>query len=170
MRNVTKTVTSAIARLRSLSENVAAPPPGWARLIVSLFIGAFLLWQVSVPLTYYLGQNKFDERFAWRMFSVLGWSQRKCSVTVTETVKSPDQASVPPQDLEVIIGSFVNLLVGNRAAVVKKFLNTRCKAHPQMIRVRLVRMCPLADGSEIAAGYMELNCRTGASKGSLETP
>lgn len=32
-------------------------------------IAAFLLLQLTLPLSYYLGDERLDERFAWRMFS-----------------------------------------------------------------------------------------------------
>ena len=35
------------------------------------FIGLFLAIQIAVPLSYYLGDDKLDERFAWRMFSTV---------------------------------------------------------------------------------------------------
>ncbi len=33
------------------------------------FIGVYLLVQLILPLKYYLSDDHFDERFAWRMFS-----------------------------------------------------------------------------------------------------
>ncbi len=34
-----------------------------------VFIGLFLIVQLALPLSYYLGDDRYDERFAWRMFS-----------------------------------------------------------------------------------------------------
>lgn len=170
MQRIKKNLASIAARLHSFSETIAAPPPGRPRLIVSLFICAYLLWQISVPLTYYLGHDRNDERFAWRMFSVLGWTHKRCTVTVNETIRSRDQFFVPPQDLEPIVQNFLNLLARNRAAVIKKFLNTRCSVHPDMVRVRLLRTCPMPDGSKAPAGYVELNCVSKVFRESLATP
>ena len=36
-----------------------------------MFIAAFLLLQLAIPLRFYLGSTGPDERFAWRMFSTL---------------------------------------------------------------------------------------------------
>jgi hypothetical protein len=35
----------------------------------SVFIVVWLALQIGVPASYYLGRDRFDERFAWRMFS-----------------------------------------------------------------------------------------------------
>lgn len=158
--------------LRLLStETIASPPHGRARLIASIFIVAYLLWQVVLPLGYYLGDAKFDERFSWRMFSAFGRYQKKCTVTIRQTVMSIYQEATPPappQDLEDTFGNFLKLLKRNRAAVVDKFLRTRCQMSPWVIRVQLTRMCPTAaDGSEIPSGYLVLNCITGDLRGTL---
>jgi hypothetical protein len=43
-----------------------------------------MLWEVLLPISYYLGDYKNDERFSWRMFSYLGQLQRQCAITVHE--------------------------------------------------------------------------------------
>ena len=49
-----------------------------SRRAALVFIHAFLLVQVALPLQYYLARrDRFDERFAWRMFSVERMAQCK---------------------------------------------------------------------------------------------
>ena len=45
-------------------EPIASPPPGRPRVVVSLIIVLYLLWQVAVPISYYLGDDVSDERFS----------------------------------------------------------------------------------------------------------
>jgi hypothetical protein len=161
MQRTIKTITGAVARLRSLSETIAAPPSGRARTITSILIGAYLLWQVCVPLTYYFGGDKFDERFAWRMFSGLGWNLKKCSVTVRETRVGNYREQPLAQDIEVEIGDWVTMLILNRAVVVDRFLRRSCEKSPWTMKVELVLFCPTVGGRMIQSGYLELNCITG---------
>ena len=52
--------------------------------LVNVFIVSWLLWQLLVPLSYYLGHDVDDERFAWRMFSGVWLLQKSCTASVTE--------------------------------------------------------------------------------------
>ena len=154
------------------TETLASPPPGRARLITSLFIGAYLLWQVAVPLAYYLGRDKSDERFAWRMFSATGLSNMSCTVSVTEWVWSSASNTTAARKLDVerILHRTWNYsLLSNRAAV-DQFLRTRCQADPSVTQVHLIRSCLGADRTWIPSAERRLTCSTGAfggTRGSL---
>ena len=155
-------LTSRLAAwLRSSSETLASPPPGRARMMISIFIGSYLLCQVLLPLSYYLSDNHNDERFSWRMFSYLGRMQRACALTVQEKVFGLDPGNLPPSgvDLEVIAGNWVNLLKRGRSEVVEKFLLKRCEDNPRAIDVRLVRLCPTPDGHNVPSREAVFNCK-----------
>jgi len=130
-------------------------------LIISVFICAYLIWQLSAPLTYYFASDEHDERFAWRMFSALGWTQQRCSVSVQEVTMNPLSGELPDQNLEEVLGSWVNMLKGKRSVVVEKFLGSRCKINPWTVRVKMLRACPLPDGTIETLDSVELNCVTG---------
>lgn len=51
-----------------------AGPPHSLRRWISLGIGAFLLSQTLIPLSYYLRDEPTSERFSWRMFSSIDLS------------------------------------------------------------------------------------------------
>ncbi len=48
----------------------------------NVMIGVFLALNVAAPLSYYLGDDAFDERFAWRMFSPVRLA--KCKVSLSD--------------------------------------------------------------------------------------
>jgi hypothetical protein len=48
----------------------------------NLFIVGWVGLQVALPLSYYLGDDRFDERFAWRMFSPVRLSE--CRVKLVD--------------------------------------------------------------------------------------
>ncbi|HWP60532.1 MAG TPA: hypothetical protein VNL14_21735 [Candidatus Acidoferrales bacterium] len=142
---------------------LGSPPPGRARLLVSIFIATYVLWQILLPASYYLGDYKHDERFSWRMFSYLGRLQKYCSVTVRETVFGRDPGNMPAEgfDLDLVAGSWLGLLKRGRTAVVEKFLKQRCRDNPSAVGVQLLRTCPDPSGTEIPSGMLFFNCKTG---------
>ena len=57
------------------------PPPSGRRLWINIAVTAFLLSQVWIPVTYYLGDEPTSERYAWRMFSSVDLSTWETHVT-----------------------------------------------------------------------------------------
>lgn len=57
----------------------------------TVLITAFLALNVAAPLSYYFGDDAYDERFAWRMFSPVRLA--KCSVELSDgaTVIRPNR-------------------------------------------------------------------------------
>lgn len=148
-----------------------SPPPAPRRRLANVFIVAFLALQVGLPLSYYLGDNPHDERFAWRMFSPVR--------LVSCEVEATDNTSRQRIDLmaEVHVVS-INLMKRGRLPVVKAFARHWCgdavaagNSSPDL-RVRLtcgapderaLGICRLgprdADGDGIPDGYREtLEC------------
>jgi hypothetical protein len=150
--------------MRRLSiETIASPPPGRSRLIASIFIVGFLLWQIALPILYYLNEDDSDERFAWRMFSVLSRFQKSCDVAVSEWATGRDTgASIkPPQQLD-LQDSWSQLLARNRPAVVAKYLRARCQINPMASAVQFMQICSLPNGPRVPYEEIWFNCRTGA--------
>jgi hypothetical protein len=135
-----------------------APPPGRARLAISAFILAWLVWQVASPLAYYTGSEVSDERFAWRMFSGVWFHERTCAVSVTESVPGNDGALVPRG---VNPGAWKWQLERNRLLVVEKFLRSRCQRDPSVVAVEIVRTCPVESRS-LPIATRRLDCRAGS--------
>src|SRR3954447_372732 len=94
-----------------------APSAPDRRALRNLAIAAFLMFQLVMPLRYYLGGGGSDERVSWRMFSSV--RMQKCDVRVDETVRG-ERRKV---DLEATLQiAWVGMLERNRPAVVDKFL------------------------------------------------
>jgi len=124
---------------------------------VSLAIGAYLLWQVALPLSYYVPPDTGDERFAWRMFSARFLYNNTCTLSTFErAATSTRQITLEPI---LHVGWLVALKHG-RPAVVEKFLQSRCAADPSVTEVRLERRC--GAGSAAGAFSSTLNCATRA--------
>ena len=92
--------------------------PGMAPLRV--FIGVAVLAQLLIPLTYYLRDDPYDERFAWRMFS--GVRLQECEGSVTESHGDWEEAVNP---YEVVPAGWVTGLERNRRPVMERYLALR---------------------------------------------
>jgi hypothetical protein len=147
--------------MRRLSiETIASPPPGRSRSIASIFIAVFLLWQIALPISYYLTEDDSDERFAWRMFSILSSFQKGCDVAVSEWGRTAGPTGNPPQPLDLQDG-WSKLLAKSRLAVVEKYLRLRCQANPMASAVQFMQICSLPRGPKVPYEDIWFNCRTG---------
>jgi len=133
---------------------------------------AYLLWQVAAPLSYYFSDDKFDERFAWRMFSATWAFKKSCVVSVSEDVRSSSGNTTAARhvDLDRIINRiWINLLTYNRAAVVDELLRTRCRVDPSVTDVHFYHRCGTEERSSIPL-HRSLTCTTGARSGTRGSP
>jgi hypothetical protein len=138
--------SAAVGRSRALGGN--------------LLIAAFLLFQIAMPLRYYLGGRGSDERFSWRMFSSV--RMQRCDVQVYETTaEGGEQQLKLARELQV---AWIGMLERNRPQVVEKLLRRRCAA-PGVRSVRYARACKDTDGSELPSVHTTLDC----ARGVLET-
>jgi hypothetical protein len=129
------------------------------RRAVNAAIGVFLAAQVLVPLSYYVSDRRYDERFSWRMFSTL--RVRDCHVHVTELVgphSTPRTVDVQ-RDVHV---SWLRLLERMRGAVIDAYLRRRC-ADPEVRRVEFTSSCRDTDLTALPAFVRSLECRRGAA-------
>lgn len=112
---------------------IALPRPLWRRapLIFTLAL-SFLSLQVWLPLSYYLSDYPWDERFSWRMFSTV--RSLTCQVRAWEGTTAPQGTPCPngvgrcvPQRLSQSLHMvWVNLLNRGRREVVQALVKERC--------------------------------------------
>jgi len=134
----------------------AAPSPAGAResrALANALIAAFLLFQIAMPLRYYLGGRGYDERFSWRMFSSV--RMQRCTVQVHETASDGGERKLNlEQELQV---AWIGMLERYRAGVVEELLRKRC-ASGGAREVRYARSCKDPGGSELPQIHAKLDC------------
>ena len=120
----------------------------------------FLAVQLVVPATYYLRDDRYDERFAWRMFSAV--RLHACETTADEVRRRPEGLRASPIDLaRAIHVAWLDHLGRNRRAVIHAFLERRCR-EPSVVRVRVVNACVTADDRPLPPIEYGLECATHA--------
>jgi hypothetical protein len=124
-----------------------------ARIIGLVVLALWLALHVYAPLSYYLSDDVYDERFAWRMFSAV--RVQDCSVDARETVSGSER---PIALQSVLPAPWVSLLQRDRPAVVTRFLTWRCasEAHPDSVSV--VHACRSASGDALPPEHHVITC------------
>lgn len=133
---------------------VPAPEGVWRKRLP--FLGA--LWVVLmlvVPLRYYLGDDAYDERFAWRMFSAV--RVQSCQAELKE-VRHTSERVIPL--MEVLPAPWAALLERNRTAVVDSVLRWRCEREG-VTSVRFRNTCRVASGQPLPPTERAIDCGTG---------
>lgn len=109
------------------------------------FIVLFLLVQVLLPLRYYVRDDLFDERFAWRMFSPIRVTD--CTVGWTEGRDGGEE----PLDLDALLPQpWIGLMRRARMDVVEGFGRHRCallRAEAEAPVLRVDVACSHPDGA-----------------------
>jgi len=140
----------------------AASQPPRVRAPINVFIALFVLFQLAMPLRYYLLGGGTDERFSWRMFSTV--RMQSCEVKVDDMVVADGHPI--PREVElrkVLHGAWVNVLERYRARAVDKFLRRRCE-QPGVQAARYRRDCKDTDGDRRPTLEVELDCAQGRSR------
>ncbi len=155
-----------VASLRSLSpQTLSSPPPGQPRLITSFFIAAYLLCQLALPLSYYAGEDKSDERFAWRMFSTIHFLRKTCVLSLGEWRPGGRLRPLTNEELiNTVPRRWMKLFFRNWVAIVEKVLRSHCRKNPALSAVELRRKCDAADGSGKTLDSIKMSCPTGEIK------
>ncbi len=101
----------------------------------SVLVLAFLGLQLGLPLSYYLGHDRYDERFAWRMFSPQRMVRCQVSVRDSGTVSVSSEVAAP----------WVSWMRRGHLRVVYAYAERRCaeQGGPLFIDLR----CRLPDGT-----------------------
>jgi hypothetical protein len=127
---------------------------------VLVFALAVLAWQIILPLTYYVRDDPYDERFAWRMFSAE--RMHVCSTRAIEIVADGGSKGVRRIPLEnTLHQAWLTHIKRNRRPVVHRFLEWRCES-PGVSGVRLVNRCAAADRRPLAPRHYAIDCASGA--------
>lgn len=119
-----------------------APRPTWRDALIA----AFVIIQIALPLSYYVGRSDsplapFDERFAWRMFSPVRLA--KCQVRVYDaTHGNMNQTISLSRELHVV---WVKLLNRARPSIVDGVVDRFCQQRGADADVRLSMVCTRAD-------------------------
>lgn len=135
------------------------------RKLANAFIAAFVAYQIGMPLTYYLSERVYDERFSWRMFSTV--RLQECAISVTETLGEGERALERPvavgQDVQV---AWANVLKRLRPAVIEKYLARRCEqaGGDEVRKVTLVGTCTSTRGETLPERRFERVCREGVTR------
>ncbi len=121
----------------------------------TLYIIAFLVLQVGLPVSYYLGDEIYDERFAWRMFSTVRLTE--CSSKAREFERG---GNIRPLELVHHLQiAWINLIERNRDEVVRRFMRRRCR-QADIERVELRTIC-LTESGDKSVHDWRLNCQSG---------
>lgn len=126
--------------------------PRRRNLAIAVFAGWALL-QVATPLSYYLGDDVYDERFAWRMFSAV--RVQHCSVDARETVGGLTR---PIPVAEILPAPWISLLQRNRPAVIRRFLAFRCASDAHPTEVVLTHACRSVTDEALPSVRRSLRC------------
>lgn len=105
------------------------------RLVFAL---AFVAVQALLPLRYYLGSDRYDERFAWRMFSPIRMVQ--CSAEVELDGERLELGAV-------FHSAWLALIERGRLDVTAAAVRRICRLNPGR-RVSLEYTCRESDGAE----------------------
>lgn len=153
------------------SEPASSPTPtatSRARKLANAFIALFLAIQVAVPLSYYLGNRMYDERFGWRMFSTL--RLQACELEVEEVPRAGSAGAPRPVRLhESLHIAWINLMKRGRPDVIDKAMRARCTGD-DVFEVRVARRCRDTDGSMLPREKRVLDCASGRVAESEEAP
>jgi hypothetical protein len=120
-----------------------------------VFIHLFLLVQLALPVSYFFRQDRYDERFAWRMFS----AERmvKCE---TKFLLGEERKELPLDGL--FHTAWLEMAQRGRKVVVEEMAARVCHDHPGLpLRVGL-RCVAAADRSvdEVSRGVFDV-CPSG---------
>ena len=137
------------------TESPNAPPPPKARARAIAIFTAFIVLQLVAPLTYYLRDDAYDERFAWRMFSAV--RLYSCQPGVLET----HDGNRRPVNLDMAVHrGWITQLSRNRRDVIVAFLARRC-AEEGVSEVELTNRCVDHGGQAMPALVFREDCDTG---------
>ena len=132
------------------------------RALCNGFIALFVLFQLAMPLRYYLLGGGTDERFSWRMFSTI--RMQDCEVKVHDLVVTDGRLRPRKVELRKMLhGAWVNVLERYRPRAVDKFLRRRCE-QPGVKAARYRRECKDTDGDRRPPLEVELECAEDRSR------
>jgi len=140
--------------MRSVETEPPPPPPSPKhRRRSGLFIGAFILLQFVIPLTYLTREDAADDRFTWRTFSAP--DEPVCQPSASLETFDGDREELAL--VKLIHRDWVDYVGRNRRAVVEAFLQKQCEAEG-VLEVELTNRC------EDDRGIREYRLRCGGER------
>ncbi len=124
-------------------EGLVRPPPASARgrgLAIAAVLGLVAL-QALIPLRYYLGDDAYDERFSWRMFSAV--RVHDCRMQAYDEVSG---GARPVQLMRLVQVGWVTTMQRNREAVLERYLRWRCARDDAPDAARVENACVSPEG------------------------
>lgn len=152
--------------------DVEAPldlPPPEQRKRINILISLIVAASVCIPATYYMSDDRRDERYAWRMFS----AQRAatCDVRVVEQHASAD-GTLTRHDLNLVVTihqAWVGGLQLGRPDIVARFFDFRCE-QPEVQQVVLTRDCRSPAGRPLPIDILTHDCPGAAAPQAAAAP
>jgi hypothetical protein len=140
---------------------IDAPIEKARRPLVAGALAVFVALQVAIPLRYYLGDDLYDERFAWRMFSRV--RVQECTAEASEDGRRLTVLGQGPADPGILPAPWQSLLTRNRPAVIRRFLTWRCQTAPDGPpgHVRVTTSCRDTEGTTLPPIVREIDCASG---------
>ncbi len=136
--------------MRSVETEPPPPQPSPRhRRRSGLFIGAVILLQFAVPLTYLTREDTADDRFTWRTFSAP--SEPICEPSASLETFDGRREELALEKL--IHRDWIDYVSRNRRAVVDAFLKKQCETK-NVLEVELTNRC----GDERGVHEYRLRC------------
>ena len=129
---------ACLYHLKIVAHQCNLPPMKAHSSMTTLFAFGFIAVQMWLPLSYYLGEHEYDERFAWRMFSSVRMT--RCDFEVYDGSDGGLQRLSLTKRNHIV---WVNLAKRARLSVIDKLVAGLCESHHD-IRVRL--SCTVPNG------------------------
>ena len=155
-RPVTRSETAASkADKNSQSEALSPSPTGKTRKQLVRLFGILFTIQMLIPLTYYLRDDPYDERFAWRMFSAV--RLHSCQTSAAE---DHGEGLADVRLSQLVHRAWINHLERNRRDVVLAYLSRRCEEE-DVRQVVVTNRCRDESGQALNPQVYERSCGSG---------
>ncbi len=152
---LTAGIWSAVLDQTPAALRVEPPQSAARRRLIALAVAAALLAEVAIPATYYFGDDRFDERFAWRMFSDV--RVYRCQLGAYDI----DDGRATPVNLPATIHvAWINTMRRSREGVLRRYLRWRCDVE-DIDGARVVNQCRTPEGESVPRVVREIDCGSG---------
>lgn len=108
-----------------------------------------------MPLSYYLGDDRYDERFAWRMFSTVRLTG--CKVTAFDVDSSNRATRISLR--KMVHAAWITNMTRNRQSIIRRFTERRCD-EATISASRVHNVCRDPKGEQFSITY-ERDCNSG---------
>lgn len=120
---------------------------------VRVGICVFLALQIGLALGYYVSDDPYDERFAWRMFSTIRLTRCATDVRAIDDTGRIEEVKLQKH----LAVAWISHIRRNRDRVVRKFLEDQCT--PPTARLELTNGCLTPDGTRESHRW-RIQCET----------